>query len=59
MCTQNVMAACDFDMCFTFVNAGWEGTATDLRILLHCVHNKGLNFPQAPKGKQLLSYLNL
>lgn len=51
MCTQNVMAACDFDMCFTFVNAGWEGTATDLRILLHCVHNKGLNFPQAPKGK--------
>ena len=28
VCTQNVMAVCDFDMRFTFVNAGWEGTAT-------------------------------
>ncbi|KAL5700150.1 hypothetical protein ACHQM5_025633 [Ranunculus cassubicifolius] len=27
--TQNVMAACSFDMKFTFVNAGWEGSAND------------------------------
>ncbi|XP_010252991.1 PREDICTED: uncharacterized protein LOC104594398 [Nelumbo nucifera] len=31
-CTQNVMAACDFNMRFTLVLAGWEGTANDYRI---------------------------
>ena len=30
--TQNIMAACDFNMCFTFAWAGWEGTAHDTRI---------------------------
>ena len=24
--TQNVMAVCDFNMCFTFAWAGWEGS---------------------------------
>ncbi|KAG2400089.1 uncharacterized protein HKW66_Vig0100570 [Vigna angularis] len=31
--TQNVFAACDFAMKFTYVLAGWEGTASDSRIL--------------------------
>ncbi|XP_068476540.1 protein ALP1-like [Phaseolus vulgaris] len=31
--TQNVFAACDLDMKFTYVLAGWEGTASDSRIL--------------------------
>ncbi|XP_068497479.1 uncharacterized protein [Phaseolus vulgaris] len=31
--TQNIFAACDFDMKFTYVLAGWEGTASDSRIL--------------------------
>ncbi|WVY98980.1 hypothetical protein V8G54_031131 [Vigna mungo] len=31
--TQNVFVACDFDMKFTYVLAGWEGTASDSRIL--------------------------
>jgi hypothetical protein len=30
--TQNVMAAVDFDLRFTFVIAGWEGTAHDASI---------------------------
>jgi len=30
--TQNIFAACDFDMKFTYVLAGWEGTASDSRI---------------------------
>ncbi|KAI3450591.1 hypothetical protein Pfo_007256 [Paulownia fortunei] len=30
-CTQNIMAACSFDMWFTFVWVGWEGTAHDSR----------------------------
>ena len=28
-CTQNVLAAVDFDQKFTYVLAGWEGTAHD------------------------------
>ncbi|KAK2442379.1 hypothetical protein QL285_013576 [Trifolium repens] len=31
--TQNILAACNFDMKFTYVLAGWEGTAFDSRIL--------------------------
>jgi hypothetical protein len=31
--TQNVLAAVDFDLRFTFVIAGWEGTAHDALIL--------------------------
>jgi hypothetical protein len=30
---QNVMAGVDFDLRFTFVIAGWEGTAHDASIL--------------------------
>ncbi|XP_021317736.1 uncharacterized protein LOC110435948 [Sorghum bicolor] len=30
--TQNVMAACDFDMVFTFVLAGWPGSVHDMRV---------------------------
>ena len=32
--TQNVMCACDFDMMFTFVYAGWEGTINDACVFL-------------------------
>ncbi|XP_077242690.1 uncharacterized protein LOC143883226 [Tasmannia lanceolata] len=31
--SQNVLAACDFDLKFTFVEAGWEGSASDSRLL--------------------------
>ncbi|XP_068473182.1 uncharacterized protein [Phaseolus vulgaris] len=31
--TQNIFAACDFNMKFTYVLAGWEGIASDSRIL--------------------------
>ena len=31
--TQNVLAACDFNMRFTYVLPGWEGTASDSRII--------------------------
>ncbi|KAL0393075.1 UNVERIFIED_CONTAM: hypothetical protein Sradi_2530300 [Sesamum radiatum] len=29
---QNVLAICDFDMNFTYVYAGWEGSAADARV---------------------------
>ncbi|KAL0379003.1 UNVERIFIED_CONTAM: hypothetical protein Sradi_3205800 [Sesamum radiatum] len=31
--SQNVMAVCDFDLVFTYVMAGWEGSANDARVL--------------------------
>jgi hypothetical protein len=31
--SQNVMVACDFDLNFTFISTGWEGSATDARVL--------------------------
>ncbi|GLT83173.1 hypothetical protein SLE2022_014780 [Rubroshorea leprosula] len=31
--TQNVLAACTFDLKFTYVLTGWEGTASDSRII--------------------------
>jgi hypothetical protein len=30
--TQNVMCVADMDLCFTYVYAGWEGSAHDARI---------------------------
>ncbi|XP_077215498.1 uncharacterized protein LOC143850067 [Tasmannia lanceolata] len=31
--SQNVLAVCDFDLKFTYVLAGWEGSASDSRVL--------------------------
>ncbi|KAF6141958.1 hypothetical protein GIB67_037926 [Kingdonia uniflora] len=31
-CFQNVMAICDFDMNFIYVQAGWEGIAHDSNV---------------------------
>uniref|UniRef100_A0A2N9FS97 Myb/SANT-like domain-containing protein n=1 Tax=Fagus sylvatica TaxID=28930 RepID=A0A2N9FS97_FAGSY len=52
--TQNVMAACDFDLLFTFVMAGWEGAAHDTRIFLETIRTNSVNFPKPPPGKYYL-----
>jgi hypothetical protein len=52
--TQNVMAACDFDMRFTFVWAGWEGTAHDTRIFLEAIRKEELRFPHPSRGLYLI-----
>ena len=44
------MAACDFAMCFTFVSAGWEGSAHDTRVFLHAIETPEMNFPKPPEG---------
>ena len=31
--TQNVLAACSFDLKFTYVLLGWKGTASDARLI--------------------------
>jgi hypothetical protein len=45
--SQNVMVACDFDLNITFISTGWEGSATDARVLTSAIIN-GL---QVPSGK--------
>jgi hypothetical protein len=48
--TQNVMAAVDFDLRFTFVIAGWEGTAHDASILRDALERpNGLRVPEGNK----------
>ncbi|XP_042479282.1 putative nuclease HARBI1 [Macadamia integrifolia] len=51
MITQNIMCACSFDMRFTFVYAGWEGSAHDARVLDAARTNDNLGFPHPPSGK--------
>ncbi|RWR90919.1 putative myb/SANT-like domain-containing protein [Cinnamomum micranthum f. kanehirae] len=53
-CMQQVMAVCSFDMLFTYVVCGWEGTAHDQRILLDTISDEKLKFPHAPPGKYYL-----
>ena len=45
----NVMAACDFDLLFTYVLTGWEGS----RIFLDAIGNLSLNFLKPPPGNFL------
>ncbi|KAL3750729.1 hypothetical protein ACJRO7_011685 [Eucalyptus globulus] len=52
--TQNVMAVCNFNMEFTYVWAGWEGTAHDTRIFYEAIGRHDLQFPHPPKGKYYL-----
>ncbi|XP_066319323.1 protein ALP1-like [Miscanthus floridulus] len=45
--TQNVMAAVDFDLRFTYVLAGWEGTTHDALVLRDALERpNGLRVPQ-------------
>ena len=45
--TQNVMAAVDFDLRFTYVLASWEGSAHDALILTDVIQrDDGLKVPQ-------------
>ena len=45
--TQNVMAAVDFDLRFTYVLASWEGTAHDATVLADALEREnGLRVPQ-------------
>ncbi|XP_076936894.1 uncharacterized protein LOC143604238 [Bidens hawaiensis] len=43
--TQNIMFVRDFNMCFTFVWVGWEGTAHDTRIFNEALQRLALKLP--------------
>ena len=42
--SQNVLAACSFDLFFTYVLVGWEGSAADSTILAD-TYTKGVTIP--------------
>ena len=44
------MCACSFDMMFTFVYTGWEGTANDSRVFLDAIMREENNFPFPNEG---------
>ncbi|KHN20619.1 hypothetical protein glysoja_041290, partial [Glycine soja] len=52
--TTNVMNVCDFSMCFTFVWAGWEGSAHDIKIFMEAIRKPALHFSHPPQGKYYL-----
>ncbi|XP_028064758.1 uncharacterized protein LOC114267882 [Camellia sinensis] len=52
--SQNVLAACDFDMLFTFINSGWEGSPHDNAILVASITRADIQFPYLPHGKYYL-----
>ncbi|KAK5785683.1 hypothetical protein PVK06_040290 [Gossypium arboreum] len=53
--TQNVLAAITFDLKFSYVLAGWEGSAHDSRILSDALSRpRGLRIPEG-KGKYYLA----
>ncbi|KAL0360780.1 UNVERIFIED_CONTAM: hypothetical protein Sradi_3762500 [Sesamum radiatum] len=50
---QNVLTICDFDMNFTYVYTGWEGSAVDARVLDDAIsQDRTFSFP--PSGKYYL-----
>ena len=53
--TQNILVVCDFDMFFTFVYSGWEGTENDSRVFLDALSPEN-NFPKPNRG-MLIFYL--
>lgn len=55
---QNVMTACDFNMCFTFILTGWEGSAHDATIFGEAITNSLLQFPQPSEGSTIWLTLN-
>jgi len=42
---ENVLAACDWDMIFSFVMTGWEGSVADGYLFEEGIHN-GFDIPQ-------------
>ncbi|BBN70465.1 transposable element gene [Prunus dulcis] len=52
--SQNVLAACTFDLQFIFIYPGWEGSAAGSRVLKAVLDDPHQNFPCIPEGKYYL-----
>lgn len=53
--SQNVLAACTFDLQFIFIYPGWEGSASDSRVLQAVLDDPDQNFPPIPEGSSNIS----
>ncbi|XP_013619588.1 PREDICTED: putative nuclease HARBI1 [Brassica oleracea var. oleracea] len=51
--SQNVLAACNFDLEFIYVLSGWEGSAHDSKVLQDALTRR-INRLQVPEGKYYL-----
>ena len=52
--SQNVLAVVDFDMNFQYVLAGWEGSASDSRVLRNAVWERSENKLKIQNGNLAL-----
>ncbi|XP_019266253.1 PREDICTED: uncharacterized protein LOC109243728 [Nicotiana attenuata] len=52
--TKNILAVVDFNMCFTFAWAGWEGVAHDSRIFGEALRRPELNFSRPIGNKNIV-----
>ncbi|XP_030949419.1 uncharacterized protein LOC115973302 [Quercus lobata] len=52
--TTNVLCVCNMDMQFTFVHAGWEGSANDSRVFEEATSDRKHGFPWPPTGSYYL-----
>ena len=52
--SQNVLAVVGFDMRFHYILAGWEGSATDARVLYSALEDN-LHPLEIPQGKTINS----
>ncbi|KAH9151365.1 hypothetical protein LEN26_003875 [Aphanomyces euteiches] len=43
--TMNVLAACDFDLMFTYILAGWEGSASDSKVYTDALTKGLMTYP--------------
>ncbi|KAL0006928.1 hypothetical protein SO802_008430 [Lithocarpus litseifolius] len=48
------MCACNFDMRFTYVHSGWEGSANDSRVMQDALGHAEYEFPWPPRGSYYL-----
>ena len=48
--TWNVLAACSFNMLYTCIHVGFEGSAYDVTVLRHCLGDVNMRFPHRPSG---------
>ncbi|KAL9678279.1 hypothetical protein QQ045_016122 [Rhodiola kirilowii] len=49
--TWNVLACCSFDMIFTYVHVGWEGSVHDQTVWTDAITQSKYCFPHPPRGK--------
>ena len=56
--SQNVICACNFDMSFTYVHAGWEGSAHDSRVMQVAIVDSGFNSLGHPEVNTISTLFN-